>query len=397
MTVIVTNAKNRIAYNIVRSLGQKGVEVHTSDFVPLSMSFVSRYSKSHFLYPSPFSNQKEFIECIIKNIDRLKADVLIPVFEETYLIAKFKDELSRHARMVIPDYSQILTTHSKDRWVPIANKLKIPVPKTYAIEELRNQSLRINKLRFPVLIKPKQGGGAWAMTQMNSATELETLLDQKTYFNRPWDRFFVQEKIDGETICVAMLFRHGEYRAKVTYKQLRDYPITGGQATLRISIHNEQAEEYFERLSKDLKWHGICQADFIIDKKNNIPHLIDINPRFWGSLAQGIASGVDFPYLLYKIARNGDVEPIKDFKAGVMTRWIGGDLRAFPQYLKYSSNKTHFLKHFFFPEGKTVMFDDFDIKDPLPFFFWGLDAISKMVTQRTLRPSTHDSLDGIWE
>lgn len=397
MTVIVTNAKNRIAYSIVRNLGQKGITVHTCDFVPLSMSFASRYSKGHFLYPSPFSNQEEFIECLIKNIHRLKAHVLIPVFEETYLIAKFKDEFSKHVKMVIPNYSQILIAHNKDRWAPIAKKLDVPVPKSYTMEELKNRSAKIKEIRFPVLIKPKQGGGAWAMTQINSAIELEALLDQKAYFARPWNRFFVQEKIDGDTICVAMLFWQGEYRAKVTYKQLRDYPVTGGQATLRISVHNEQAEEHFEQMLKYLKWHGICQADFIIDRKTNMPYLIDINPRFWGSLAQGIASGVDFPYLLFKIAIDGDVEPVDGFKTNVMTRWIGGDLRGFPQYLKQSNNKVRFIKDFFWPISNKVIYDDFDIADPLPFFTWCLDAIFKMIEQRSLRPTTHESLQGIWK
>jgi len=295
MSAIVTNAKNRIAYNIVRSLGQKGIEVHTSDFVPLSMSFASRYSKSHFLYPSPFSDQEAFIACIISHIKRLRADVLIPAFEETFLISKHKDELSRNVRVVIPDYDQILTAHNKDKWSPIANELNIPTPRNYSIMELRNETGSVERLRFPVLIKPKQGGGAWAISQIDSIKGLHAFLDQDTYMDLPWDRFFFQEKINGENHCVAMLFRQGEYRAKTSYRQVRDLPATGGQATMRISVPNERAEGYLERMLKELKWHGICQADFVIDGKTNIPYLIDINPRFWGSLTEGVASGVDLP------------------------------------------------------------------------------------------------------
>jgi len=125
--------------------------------------------------------------------------------------------------------------------------------------------------------------------------------------------------------------------------------------------------------------------------------MIDINPRFWGSLAQGIASGVDFPYLLFKIAIDGDVEPVDGFRTNVMTRWIGGDIRGFPQYMKLSRNKVKFLKEFFFSSSDNITYDDFDIKDPLPFFIWGLDAIYKIIKQRTLKPKTHDSLEGIWE
>jgi predicted ATP-grasp superfamily ATP-dependent carboligase len=397
MTVIVTNAKNRIAYNIVKSLGQKAIEVYTSDFVPLSMSFASRYSKGHFIYPSPFRNQNEFIECLLKNIYRLKANVLIPVFEETFLISKFKNKLLEHVQMVVPDYEQILNVHNKDRWQPIAAKLNIPFPKSCTIDELKKSNCEIKELRYPVLLKPKQGGGGWAIKQVGSPRELENNLNQSSNNGLSWDRFFVQEKIEGETHCVAMLFRKGELKAKVTYKQLRDYPTTGGQATLRISIRNEKAEESFQKMLEELRWHGICQADFIVDKKTNIPYLIDINPRFWGSLIQGIASGVDFPYLLYRIAIDGDVNPVKEFKTGVMTRWIGGDIRTFLPFFKKSKNKMQFLHSFIFPGNGKIFYDDFSLKDPLPFLTWIFDALLRVIKYKSLNPIPHDSLEGVWD
>jgi predicted ATP-grasp superfamily ATP-dependent carboligase len=397
LPVIVTNAKNRIAYNIVRSLGQKGVDVYTADFVPYSMSFASRYSKDHFLYPSPFRDQHGFINCLKERASALKNCVLIPVFEETFLVAKYKHELSSFAKMVVPNYDQILTAHNKDRWEPIARRLQIPVPATYAINELRDGSLSLNNLRYPLLIKPKQGGGAWAIREVNSEEELQDLLNLSSYCERPWDRFFLQEKIEGETHCVAMLFNHGEVRAQVGYKQLRDYPVTGGQATLRISIQNTDAESYLMKLLEELTWHGVCQADFIVDKNTGISYLIDINPRFWGSLVQAIASGVDFPHLLYEIAVNGDVNPVKTYQEGVVTRWIAGDLRTFLPILKTRENKLAFVREFFFSQARSQLYDDFMWRDPMPFCTWCFDMALKVIRNRSFQPNVHDSLDGIWE
>jgi len=397
MSAIVTNAKNRIAYNIVRSLGSKGIDVYTADFLPRSMSFASRYSKDYFIYPSPFKEQDEFINCLIKNIHLVKADVLIPVLEETFLIAKYKDELLKHVKMVIPDYKQILAAHNKDEWEPVAQKLNIPVPKTFLASFLQQNRLVVDELRFPVLIKPRQGGGGWAIKQIDSAKELIKLLDQKTHLDLSWSRFLIQEFIEGESHCVAMLFRSGKLRAKVVYKQLRDFPVKFGQATMRISIRSELAEEYFERLLEALEWHGVCQADFIIGKKTGIPYLIDVNPRFWGSLAQAMASGVDFPHMLYRIAVDGDVDSITNFKTGVMSRWVGGDLRAFPPLLIGKKNKLQFTKDFFSFSSWKVYKDDFNIKDPLPFFYWTAYALQKAFNKRSSKPLSDDALDGIWK
>jgi predicted ATP-grasp superfamily ATP-dependent carboligase len=397
MNVIVTNAKNRIAYAIIKSLGEKGIDVFTSDFARCSMTFSSRYSKGHFLYPSPFKNEAGFIESIIRNVHCLNAHVLIPVFEETFLLSKFKEEVSKHIRIVIPDYNQILIAHNKDKWLPIAKKLGIPVPKTYTITELKNQKKKIKILHFPVLIKPNQGGGAWGVLQVNSATDLDILLKKDTYIGLSWERFFVQEKLNGHVHCVAMLFNQGKLRAHIGYKQLRDFPVSGGQATLRVSLEDPQTTRYFRKLLEELNWHGVCQADFLVEKKTGIPYLIDINPRFWGSLIQGIASGVDFPYLVYKIAIDGDVDPVKGFKEGIKTRWIWGDLRTLPQAFRNSNNKLEFLKEYFLLFHTKMLYDDFCLRDPLPFFIFGLDSLIKIIKQRTLHPSSHDSLKGIWE
>jgi len=160
MSVIVTNAKNRIAYNIARSLGQKGIPVYSADFVSPAMTFASRYSKGNFIYPSPYSDQQAFIDSLIEKIIQLKVNVLIPVFEETFLIAKHKDLLSKHVNLVLPNYQQILIAHNKDQWEPIVAELGIPVPQSFDAIELQNDIQLITELRFPVLIKPKQGGGA---------------------------------------------------------------------------------------------------------------------------------------------------------------------------------------------------------------------------------------------
>lgn len=395
MSVIVTNAKNRIAYAIVKSLGEKGIDVFTSDFVPLSMSFASRFSKGHFLYPSPFHEQEAFIESIIENVHRLGANVLIPVFEETFLLAKHKEAVSRHVRMAIPDYEQILMAHNKDRWLPMARRLGVPVPRTKGALEMRNG--KPVTLRFPVLVKPSQGGGAWGIVQVDSPEELQYLLAKESHVDRPWERFFVQEKIAGQVYCVAMVMNHGVLKGHVVYRQLRDYPFSGGQATLRVSVDHPEAVAHLEKLLRELNWHGICQADFLVEEKTGTPYLIDVNPRFWGSLVQGIASGVDFPYLLYRIAVDGDVEAVPRFKTGVMTRWIWGDLKTLPQGLKQSGSKLGFLREYVRSFNLRMTYDDFCLKDPLPFFTFGLDFLAKMIKQKTFQPSSHDSLEGIWE
>lgn len=395
MRVLVTNAKNRIAYNIVRSLAAKGVVVYCADFVPRAMTFYSRYSAGHFIYPSPFREQEEFVACLLAKIRELRIDVLIPVFEELFLVAKYKEEFERHVKLAVPDYAQILIAHNKDQWEPLAAGLQIPVPKTFAIEPLLADPAASAGLPYPVLVKPKQGGGGWGIRRLDSVGEFQAFVAAGAHEGLPWERFLVQELIDGETLCVAMVFSQGRLRGKVAYRQIREYPRFGGQATCRISVSNSAAEESLQRLLEHLGWHGVCQADFIIDRATGTPYLIDINPRFWGSLAQGLAAGVDFPDLIYQIALHGDVAPVMGFREGVMTRWLGGELRGVFQHYSQAEAKLTFVRRFLCPEATTALYDDFSFKDPMPFMAWGLDSLWRVAKYRNLQP--HESLAGVWE
>ena len=89
---------------------------------------------------------------------------------------------------------------------------------------------------------------------------------------------------------------------------------------------------------------------------------MEINPRFWGSLNQAICAGVDFPYLLYTMAVEGDVNPVFTYKVGVKARWMLGDCRALIDYLK--AGKFGILKDFLNMRGQC--YDDIDLEDPLP-------------------------------
>jgi len=101
-------------------------------------------------------------------------------------------------------------------------------------------------------------------------------------------------------------------------------------------------------------------VEFRVDARNNEPKLMEINPRFWGSLELAVVSGVDFPYLLYQMAVNGDVEPVTDYKIGKKVRWLLGDFLLFLS----TKNKLEKLPEFF--DFRGIGDDLLSVDDPLP-------------------------------
>ena len=103
-------------------------------------------------------------------------------------------------------------------------------------------------------------------------------------------------------------------------------------------------------------------VEFKVDPRDNKPKLMEINPRFWGSLSLPILAGVDFPHLLYKLVTNRKVEKVNSYKLGIRSRWLGGDFLN----LIHSKNKFKSMIEFFNFKDKNTVCEDFVRDDPLP-------------------------------
>jgi len=67
------------------------------------------------------------------------------------------------------------------------------------------------------------------------------------------------------------------------------------------------------------------------------PYLIEVNARFWGSLQLAVDAGVDFPWMLYRLAAGESVPPVDSYRIGIRNRWLLGDLDNL--YLQWKSRR----------------------------------------------------------
>ena len=107
----------------------------------------------------------------------------------------------------------------------------------------------------------------------------------------------------------ALLDEASKVKAAFVHKKLRMYPVQGGPSTLGEGVEHPGIMEMGLSLLKSLNWVGVGMAEFKVDPRDGIPKLMEVNPRFWGSLQLAIASGVDFPYLMLRMAKRESFDP----------------------------------------------------------------------------------------
>ena len=104
--------------------------------------------------------------------------------------------------------------------------------------------------------------------------------------------------------------------------------------------------------------------------------LMEVNPRFWGSLQLAIDSGVDFPADLVALSRGTQVPHCHSWRLGRQSRWVLGELDHILARLRHSKAALHLppdsepllgaVLSFLFPWRIGLRGDVLRLSDPLP-------------------------------
>jgi predicted ATP-grasp superfamily ATP-dependent carboligase len=229
-------------------------------------------------------------------------------------MSKAKKRL-KHLTIPVSDYQNLSIAASKKQTIQKAKKLNVPTPNTTIINSLLD--LENHDFKFPLVVKGVYGSGL--VTYVHN---MQSLKDSVATLRELQGEYpLIQEYIPGQGYGFFALFNEGELRATFMHKRIREYPATGGMSTCAESVYEPKLQDYGLRLLKALHWHGVAMVEFKKDVRDKEFKLMEINPRFWGSLDLPVAAGVDFPYLLYKMAADGDVEPDFSYRRGLRCAW----------------------------------------------------------------------------
>jgi len=358
--VVITQGWGRIAYNIVRSLGRKGLKVALGTDEFGGMAVLSRYTSTTFRHPSFVTHPAEFVRNVRDSLITHKPRVYIPSDQEVLAIAKYRDQFDDvNVEIPISSFETLKVLHKKNELAGLAAEMGIPTPETIVPRNEQEFMDFAQRYGDPIVVKRISSSAARGVSYINRV-DLEAG-NASFVHSIPFGDFLIQRYVKGVGYGVSMLFNHGRLRAKFTHRRLREKFSTGGISTLRMSTANPLLEDYAEQILRRVQFHGVAMVEFKYDEESKRAWLIEVNPRFWGSLALAIQSGVDFPYLLYRLATEGDITPVLDYRRNVTVRWLLGDAIAQMHQLKHHSLSV--------PDGRVKVdgYDDLYWNDPVPF------------------------------
>jgi predicted ATP-grasp superfamily ATP-dependent carboligase len=320
--------------------------------------------------------------------------LVLPLTERTTLpVSACRDLiLTAGGRLVLPDHATVLRAFDKHQTTRLAESLGIAVPRTQLIHDHAEAIKLASEINYPVVMKPCTSEEVCAAGQVRAtgapvyAQSPGEFLSGYEKLGSRCSRVLAQEFVEGSGSGYFALMRHGELRAEFAHQRLRDVRPTGSGSSLRMSIEPDpKLREAGLAILQALRWHGVAMVEFRI-RPDGTPVFLEVNGRFWISLALAVYAGADFPALLADLEEHGDVGSPPPYQIGLRCRWLLGDVRHLISVWRgkpsgYTGPFPGRLRTFldFFTLVRGTYHDNFTMDDPLPELGDWLDFLFRRV------------------
>src|SRR2546422_11367 len=139
---------------VARSLAAHGIEVIALDPDPRGLGQASKAVVQRHKCPNPLEGGRGFVQYLLDNAKRWEGAVLFPTNDEWVMaVARYRSQLEACYRIPFSELSVIEAVLDKRRLYADAHQLRIPIPKTFTLNDPKATS---REIRYPAIVKPAE-------------------------------------------------------------------------------------------------------------------------------------------------------------------------------------------------------------------------------------------------
>jgi carbamoyl-phosphate synthase large subunit len=183
---------------------------------------------------------------------------------------------------------------------------RVPVPRTERLDQADP-----GLWTYPVMVKPRRGSGSRGIRMVGSAQELTEMQASADYL--------VQEYLPGTEYSIDVL-------ADVTGHVVASVPrvrerVDSGVSVAGRTLHDAELERLGADMAVVTGLTYVANVQFRRDAAGR-PALLEVNPRFPGTMPLTVASGVDMPLMALDALRGKPLPAQAGFRDVAMVRYL---------------------------------------------------------------------------
>lgn len=324
MDALVTDAHIPSAVSGIRALGRTGLAVAALAPGRSAAGLWSRYCAERAVGPDSVADPKGFLDAVRRVAEQHGPLVVYPGQDEAInALVGDTSHLPAEVLLPYPGPEPLAALRDKERVTALAASAGLATPSTLAAG--RAGDLAAGELPDGAVVKPSVPGRTFAAVHVTeSRAELQALLSTVP----AEEELVLQERLSGRLMAVSVVVgRDGGLVRRFQQVAVRTWPADAGISSLAVSVEpDEELAEACRSLLAAAGYWGLAQLQFI-DAPGG-PRLIDVNTRFYGSLALALAAGVDLPSAWHAVAMGQAVGRPEPYRVGVSYRWLEADAMA---------------------------------------------------------------------
>lgn len=312
---------------VARSLGRRGIDVHLIPARSDLPGLESRYVRQTHRLPSYTQDPGAWVEALRALIGIHDFGQILPCSDsDVHRLHRHAAEIGR-GRLALPNDRAFAVFTDKGRTRALAAELGIPVAKGEVLGADAAPADLAARLGLPLVLKPRC---SFAFGASRGKEPAEIARDgaalERALAGHRAQGWIAESFFPGEGVGLSVLAARGEVRLAWQHRRMREVSDVG-PSTARVGEPVDPALlSHVEALTAASGLHGVAMFEFRRDPASGAHVLLEVNPRFWGSLPLAIAAGADFPALLWDLLTTGACSPGPVRRTGIVRASLTGEV-----------------------------------------------------------------------
>lgn len=270
--VLVTSARLPFALDTIRKLGEAGHVVFAADSEGSAPGLGSKHVEQPLVVPPPYAEPLAFVERIVEIVRSQGIDLVMPAFEEAFLLARHRGDLPPGVELFTSDFEALVRLHDKSKLVELARELDIPIAPSRIVRSDAELEAALGEFD-PYFARPAFGRGGVELLTNHGA--LAGALDPAKCHPTEAVPWIVQGYVEGTDVCTFSMAHHGRLVLHSTYEHPKTIADAGG--IVFESVDCEETLGIVRRVVEALDYHGHISFDFL--RGADGIYLVECNPR----------------------------------------------------------------------------------------------------------------------
>ena len=284
--VLITGMGGPAGISVLRGIADDPLDVYSADIDPFAAGLYLVAPGRRVMLPR--GDSPRFVPAVMDVCREHAIDVLVPTVDSELLpVAEARGEFEAAGVALVNPSAETLRM-CLDKWA-LHQRCEgvVRVPASAVIDGDFDPAL----IELPVIVKPRSGSGSRGIRLISDRDELAAVARDGTQL--------VQEHLPGPEHSLDVLARRdGRVLAVVPRERLK---VDSGIAVTARVTRDEQLESFGRTVAERIGLVGVGNVQ-VKQAAGGEPALLEVNPRFPGSMPLTIAAGVNMPALAVREA-----------------------------------------------------------------------------------------------